>query len=188
LDERETRTTAASGAMARLRPGYFDVLRNVSGGTLYPDANSTLRLTFGRVAGYSPKDATWLTPQTSLAGLLQKEKGEAPFANPTALLSAAKESAKTRPYVDPELKDVPVNFLSTCDTTGGNSGSPTLNAKGELVGLLFDGNYESIDADFLFNPAVTRSIHVDAQYMLWVMDAVDNADELLKELGVEPKV
>jgi len=83
---------------------------------------------------------------------------------------------------------VPVNFLSTCDTTGGNSGSPTLNAKGELVGLLFDGNYESIDSDFLFTPAVTRSIHVDAQYMLWVMDAVDGADALIRELGAEPKV
>ncbi|HYK01604.1 MAG TPA: S46 family peptidase [Thermoanaerobaculia bacterium] len=188
MQEREERDTTASGAMARLRPGYFDALRKVTGGTLYPDANSTLRLTFGRVVGYSPKDATYLTPQTTLRGLLEKESGKDPFDNPPALLAAAAEQSKTRPYLDPELKDVPVNFLSTCDTTGGNSGSPTLNAKGELVGLLFDGNYESIDADFLFNPAVTRSIHVDAQYMLWVMDAVDGADELLKELGVEPKV
>ena len=72
-------------------------------------------------------------------------------------------------------------------TLGGNSGSPTLNAKGELVGLLFDGNYESIDADFLFNPAMTRSIHVDTQYMLWVMDAVDGAQNLIREMGVTPK-
>jgi hypothetical protein len=189
FEERERRELAWTGAMARLRPAYFDVLRKVSNGAvLYPDANSTLRLTIGRVEGYSPRDATHYTPQTSLRGLLQKESGKPPFDNPPALLAAAADPAKTRPYVDPELGDVPVNFLSTCDTTGGNSGSPTLNAKGELVGLLFDGNYESIDADFLFNPAVTRSIHVDVQYMLWVMDAVDGADALLRELGMTPRV
>lgn len=188
FEAREAEELAWSGAMARLRPGYFDVLRKISGTTLYPDANSTLRLTVGRVHGYSPKDATWLTPQTSLRGLLEKESGKEPFDNPPALLAAAADTAKTQAYVDPEMKDVPVNFLSTCDTTGGNSGSPTLNARGELVGLLFDGNYESIDSDFLFNPAVTRSIHVDAQYMLWVMDAVDGADDLMRELGAEPKV
>lgn len=188
FETREASELAWFGAMARLRPAYFDVLRKLSGGTLYPDANSTLRITFGRVTGYSPRDATWLTPQTTLHGVVEKETGKEPFENPKALLAAAADPVKTRPYVDPEIKDVPVNFLSTCDTTGGNSGSPTLNAKGELVGLLFDGNYESIDADFLFNPAMTRSIHVDAQYMLWVMDAVDGADALIRELGLDPKV
>lgn len=186
-EERETSDLAYSGAMARLRPGYFEALRKLSGGTLYPDANGTLRITVGRVEGYSPKDATWMMPQTSLHGVVQKETGKEPFASPKRLLDAAADTTKTAPYVDPELKDVPVDFLSTVDTTGGNSGSPTLNAKGELVGLLFDGNYESIDADFLFNPAMTRSIHVDAQYMLWIMDAVDGADALLREMGVEGK-
>jgi hypothetical protein len=187
-EERETGDLAAAGAMARLRPAYFDALRAVSGGTLYPDANSTLRITIGRVEGYSPKDATWMTPQTSLHGVIEKETGKEPFASPKPLLAAAADATKTAPYIDPELKDVPVDFLSTVDTTGGNSGSPTLNAKGELVGLLFDGNYESIDADFLFTPAITRSIHVDAQYMLWVMDAIDGAQNLMRELGVEPKL
>ncbi|HUP63578.1 MAG TPA: S46 family peptidase [Thermoanaerobaculia bacterium] len=187
LDAREERDLAWTGAMARLRPGYFDALRKLSGGALYPDANSTLRLTFGRVEGYRPKDATWFTPQTSLRGILEKETGKDPFASPKSLLAAAADPAKTKPYLDAELKDVPVNFLSTCDTTGGNSGSPTLNAKGELTGLLFDGNYESLDSDFQFNPADTRSIHVDVEYMLWVMDAVDGASELMRELGVEPR-
>lgn len=187
VEANEQRDRAYSGAMSRLRPGYFEVLQKSSGGNLYPDANGTLRVTFGKVTGYSPRDATWYTPQTSLRGIVQKEKGEEPFASPKTLLAAAADPAKTRPYEDPQLRDVPVNFLSTCDTTGGNSGSPTLNAKGELNGLLFDGNYESIDADFLFNPAVTRSIHVDAVYMLWVMDAVDGAHELMRELGVTPK-
>ncbi|MGN6183732.1 MAG: S46 family peptidase [Thermoanaerobaculia bacterium] len=187
FQQREDDDLAWTGAMARLRPGYFEVLRKVSGGTLYPDANSTLRITIGRIEGYSPKDATNYSPFTTLHGVLEKESGKEPFANPPALLAAAKDESKTKPYVVPSIGDVPVNFLSTCDTTGGNSGSPTLNAKGELVGLLFDGNYESIDADFLFNPKVTRSIHVDSRYMLWVMDAVDGAHELLRELGVEPK-
>ena len=189
LDEREEHDLAWAGAMSRLRPLYFELLRRVSGNTpLYPDANSTLRLTFGRVEGYRPKDATRYTPQTSLRGVVEKEKGEEPFASPKELLAAASDPAKTKPYLDPELKDVPVNFLSTCDTTGGNSGSPTLNAKGELTGLLFDGNYESIDADFLFHEADTRSIHVDAQYMLWYLDAVDQADNLLKELGTQSRL
>jgi hypothetical protein len=188
FEQREQNELALNGAMARLRPAYFDALRKVSGGTLYPDANSTLRLTIGRVEGYSPKDATHFTAQTTLRGVLEKDTGKEPFDSPKTLLDAAADPAKTRPYIDPELHDVPVNFLSTCDTTGGNSGSPTLNAKGELVGLLFDGNYESIDADFLFTQSITRSIHVDTQYMLWIMDAVDGAHELMKELGVTPKL
>jgi hypothetical protein len=188
IDANEERDLAYDGAMSRLRPGYFEALRKVSGANLYPDANSTLRLTFGTVEGYTPRDATMYMPQTTLAGVLQKETGQEPFASPKALLAAAKDPARTSPWFDPQLGDVPVNFLSTCDTTGGNSGSPTLNAQGDLVGLLFDGNYESIDADFLFNPAMTRSIHVDTNYMLWVMDAVDGAQNLMKELGVTPRV
>ena len=179
---------AFEGAMSRLRPRYFDALRKVSGGNLYPDANLSLRLTYGTVEGYTPRDATHFTPQTTLTGVVQKETGKEPFASPKSLLAAARDRAKTEPWFDPQLHDVPVNFLSTCDTTGGNSGSPTLNAKGELVGLLFDGNYESIDADFLFTPAITRSIHVDTNYMLWVMDAVVGAQNLMKELGVTPRV
>jgi hypothetical protein len=184
-EARETADLANAGAMLRLRPAYFDALRKVMGGTIYPDANGTLRITIGRVEGYSPKDATWMKPQTTLHGVLEKETDKEPFASPEALLAAARDEQKTKPYIDPELHDVPVNFLSTVDTTGGNSGSPTLNAKGEVVGLLFDGNYESIDADFLFNPAVTRSIHVDAQYMMWIMDQVDGAENVLRELRGE---
>lgn len=188
VESDEQRDLAYEGAMSRLRPGYFDVLRKVAGANLYPDANSSLRLTYGRVEGYSPRDATEFRPQTTLSGVVQKETGKEPFASPAPLLAAARDRAKTEPWFNPHLHDVPVNFLSTCDTTGGNSGSPTLNAKGELAGLLFDGNYESIDADFLFSPAITRSIHVDTNYMLWVMDAVDGAHELMKELGVAPRV
>ncbi len=81
---------------------------------------------------------------------------------------------------------MPVNFLTNVDTTGGNSGSPTLDGKGQLVGLLFDGNWESMISDWDFLTDVTRSIHVDVRYMLWVMDRVDGADNLLREMGIEP--
>ena len=79
---------------------------------------------------------------------------------------------------------MPVDFLSTVDTTGGNSGSPTLNGKGELVGLLFDGTFDTIASDFLYDSVNTRSIHADARYMLWVMSQVDGASQLIEEMGV----
>ena len=90
------------------------------------------------------------------------------------------------PYADASLGSVPVNFLSTVDTTGGNSGSPTLNGKGELVGLLFDGTFESVASNFLFDPTTTRSIHVDSRYMLWNMSDVDGAGRLIQEMTIVP--
>ena len=134
---------------------------------------------------YAPRDAVTYAPQTTLAGVLAKDTGEEPFDSPKALLEAAK--TRTAGYVDPELGDVPVNYLSTVDTTGGNSGSPTLNAKGELCGLLFDGNYEGMAGDYFVDDAISRSIHADTQYMLWVMDAVDGAHNLLREMNVPVK-
>jgi hypothetical protein len=88
--------------------------------------------------------------------------------------------------VDPKLKDVPVNFLSDVDTTGGNSGSAVLNGKGKLVGLLFDGTYETIASDLLFDPIHTRSIQVDIRYVLWVASQVSGATRVVEELGVKP--
>jgi hypothetical protein len=146
-----------------------------------------LRITFGRVEGYAPKDAVWYTPLTTVSGIVQKDTGSGEFNSPKPLLDAIR-AKNFGPYADPKLNEVPVDFLSTCDTTGGNSGSPTLNARGELTGLLFDGNYEALGSDFVVDPKLTRSIHVDAMYMLWVMDAVDKADNLLQEMGVTPKL
>ena len=184
LLERENRDQTVSGAMSRVRPLYLEALRAMSGGTLYPDANSTLRVTFGKVEGYVPRDAVYYNPQTTVAGVVKKDRGEGEFNSPKALLAAAKNPELKAPYIDPQLNDVPVDFLSSCDTTGGNSGSATLNAKGELCGLLFDGNYEALGSDYLVEPALTRSIHVDITYVLWVMDAVDHAHNLLREMNV----
>ena len=179
----EQREKEYAGAMSRIRPMYMEALRTSTGGRLYPDANGTLRITFGKVVGYSPKDAVWYNPQTTVGGILQKNTGSGEFDAPKNELDAIRAN-KTAGYVDPQLGEVPVDFLSDVDTTGGNSGSPTLNAKGELCGLLFDGTYESLGSDFVVDPNITRSIHVDAVYMLWVMDAVDGAHNLLQEMGL----
>ena len=153
------------------------------GKPVYPDAKSSLRITFGTVRGYSPRDAVQMLPFTTLDGIVAKYTGAEPFDAPKAELDAI-AAGKGKQYRMESLGDVPVNFLSDVDTTGGNSGSPTLNGKGELVGLLFDGNYESLSADWIFNPELTRSIHVDARYMRWVMDEVDHAERLLEEMGL----
>lgn len=182
----EAEAKARSGRISALRPQYMQAMIdfNASKGLpVYPDANSSLRITFGSVRGYSPRDGVTMTPFTTLAGITAKTTGVEPFISPKAQQDAI--AAKAGPqYRMAALADVPVNFLSDVDTTGGNSGSPTLNAKGELVGLLFDGNYESLSADWIFNPALTRSIHVDARYMRWVMDEVDHAERLLTEMGL----
>jgi hypothetical protein len=177
-----------AGAYARLRPRYMEALLAKAGGLVAPDANSTLRVTYGQVKGVRARDGLFYEPQTTLQGILEKNTGEGDFAAPAAQLEAirAVRTGKKTPYIVPSLKDVPVNFLSTVDTTGGNSGSPTLNAKGELVGLLFDGTYESVASDYLFDEVKTRSIHVDSRYMLWNMMEVDGASHIVKEMNPRP--
>ena len=150
---------------------------------VYADANSTLRVTYGTVKGYSPKDALTYTPFTTLEGIAQKYTGEAPFDAPKKQMQLIADKQYGE-YQMSSLGSVPVNFLSTVDTTGGNSGSPTLNGKAELVGLLFDGVSESIIGDWDYDPNLNRSIHVDTRYMLWVMEHVDNADNLLAEMDI----
>jgi hypothetical protein len=183
LDAMEKRDHEIEGAMLRQRPVYVEALRQRREGRLYPDANGTLRVSFGRVAGYSPRDSVQYASQTTLAGIVEKNTGENPFDSPKMLL-AASGGEKVGPYADPELKDIPVNFLSECDITNGSSGSATLNAEGKLAGLAFDGNYEAMGSDYLVNSDVSRAIHVDSRYMLWVMDAVDGAHNLLREMGL----
>ncbi|SFD51193.1 S46 family peptidase [Massilia yuzhufengensis] len=159
---------------------------NSKGQAVYPDANGTLRVTFGKIAGRdvgADGTGSW-TAFTSTKGVVAKHTGEGEFNAPAAQLAAiqAKDFGK---YVDPKLKTVPVNYLATLDITGGNSGSAALNAKGELIGLAFDGTLDSIISDWDFNKAMTRSIQVDSRYMLWNMKHVDKADNLLKEMNVQ---
>jgi hypothetical protein len=183
LDEKEKRDNEVAGAMMRLRPEYVTLLQRLRKGRVYPDANGTLRVSFGKVQGYSPRDSVQYAAQTTLSGIVEKETGQDPFDSPRVLLSAS-TGKKLGPYVDPDLGDVPVDFLSSGDITNGSSGSATLNASGELAGLAFDGNYEAMASDYLVNADVTRAIHVDTRYMLWVMDAIDGAHNLIREMGL----
>jgi hypothetical protein len=187
VEAQKAKNEAAAGALALLRPRYIEALRAFSG-ELAPDANGTLRVTFGTIRGYTPPGKTAAyTPFTKLSEVVAKNTGEEPFHAPKALVDAV-AARKFGPYVDPTLGEVPVNYLADLDITGGNSGSATLNARGELTGLVFDGNIEAMASDWVFMPAITRSIHVDIRYVLWVMDAVDNADHLLTEMGVTPAI
>jgi hypothetical protein len=179
---------AYEGATVLHRPKYVAALRAKLGGVLAPDANQTLRVTWGTVRGYRPKpDADVYYPFTKLSEMVKKHTGTDPFDVPPALLDKAKKGP-FGPYVHRAAGEVPVDFLTDCDITGGNSGSATLNARGELVGLAFDGNYEAMASDWIFLPEITRAIHVDIRYVLWVMDAVDGADHLLEEMGVAPAI
>jgi hypothetical protein len=167
----------------------MQALLEKSGGLVAPDANSTLRVTFGTVKAVSPVDGLLYLPQTSLQGVVAKARpGDREFDAPPALLAAAAKVLATGkgPFVDPTLRDVPGDFLSDVDTTGGNSGSPVLNAKGELVGLLFDSTDETIASDLLFDPVNTRSIQVDIRYVLWVASQVSGTGRVLAGLGVKP--
>jgi len=173
------------GARYRLVPRYMKALLEKSGGLVAPDANGTLRVTYGRVLGVDSVDGIFYKPQTTLAGVLAKNTGQGEFAVPARELDAIKalRAGRETPYLDRALNDVPVDFLSNVDTTNGSSGSATLNARGELCGLLFDGTYDSVVADILYEPVHTRSIHVDSRYMLWVLAEVDGATRILEELG-----
>jgi hypothetical protein len=173
-----------SGALTRLQPKFIKAQAEYQDKKLYPDANSTLRFNYGEVKGYSPKDAVYFTPLTSLAGAIQKNTGREPFDVPSELENAYSRGDFGR-YPDASLGDIPVDFLSTCDVTNGNSGSPVMNGKGELVGLVFDGNYESISSDYLFEPDITRTINVDIRYVLFLLDKVYHAEGLLKELAIK---
>jgi hypothetical protein len=176
------------GQASRLRPRYAKALLAEAGGLVAPDANSTLRVTFGQVkARPNAQDGIDWRAFTTLAGIEHKHTGEGEFDAPDAQLAAIKalRAGKTSRFVAPAIGDVPVNFLSTVDITGGNSGSPTLNAKGEFVGLVFDGTYDTVASDYVYDAVRTRSIHADVRYLLWVMTEVEGAAHLVREMGVE---
>ncbi len=183
----QARTEAFEGARSKLRPELLELRTAYAGAALYPDANRTMRVSVGRIKGYSPRDAVTYDYITTLDGVVQKNTGEDPFDAPEKLLELFK-ARDFGGYVDQRTNDVPVCFLSTDDITGGSSGSPILNGKGSIIGLVFDGNYEAISADFQFIPALQRAIHVDSRYILFVVDKFSGAKELLEELTVNPQL
>jgi len=183
----EDRRKEVDGNLEKIVPQYMGAViawKKSQGKPVYPDANSTLRVTYGTVSAYSPRDGVTKGPFTTVEGIVEKYTGKEPFDAPKALLEAVK-AKRYGQFKDPVLGTVPVDFLSSADTTGGNSGSAIVNKRGELVGLNFDSTYESITKDWYFDRDITRAIHLDVRYMLWVMKEVDHADNLLKEMTVK---
>jgi hypothetical protein len=183
-EELEDRYDEFSAIIIALRKEYLNALYAWKGSGLYPDANSTMRFTYGHVAGYKPADAVWYSPFTTLKGVIEKNTGIEPFDMPAKLanLHAQKDFGK---WMDPELKDVRVAFTHRCDITGGNSGSAVMNAKGELIGLAFDGNYEAMTSDWQYDYDMQRTISVDIHYVMFITEKFADADYLLEEMGLK---
>ncbi|MCE3015972.1 MAG: S46 family peptidase [Pirellula sp.] len=177
--ERDGKLNQLYGSLVEVKQAYEPT-------TFVPDANATLRITYGRVRGYSPADAVQRTPISTLDGVLEKTTGSEPYISPKKLLAtvAAKDFG---PFVHPKLGKVPVAILYDTDTTGGNSGSPVLNANAELVAVNFDRTFEATINDFAWNSSYSRSIGVDIRYVLWVTGRVYGANHLLEEMGVSSR-
>lgn len=174
-----------SGKMDNLYGSLIEVKQQFLKTSFVPDANATLRMTFGRVEGYSPEDAVIKTPITTLSGVIDKTTGVTPFVTPRRVqeMYAARDFG---PFALPGKNDIPVAILYSTDTTGGNSGSPILDSRGQLVGVNFDRAFEATINDFAWNQSYSRSIGVDIRYALWITGKVYGAGHLLKEMGITP--
>ena len=172
-----------SGRLNKLYGDLITIKSDFMQTSFVPDANGTLRLTHGTIRGYSPEDAVVMNPITTLSGVIAKTSGTEPFETPDKIVEMFENKDFGR-YVHPSLNDVPVAILYDTDTTGGNSGSPILNAKGELVGVNFDRAFEATINDFAWNTDYSRSIGVDIRYALWITERVFGATNLIKEMGL----
>jgi len=166
-----------------LKKVYLSGLLEKEEGRIAPDANSTIRFTYGFIEGYSPRDAVYYEPQTTLNGVVEKDTGEVPFRVPEKI-KQLHEAEDFGCFEDEKLNDIPACFLNTTSVTGGNSGSPTLNAKGEQIGIIFDMTYESVTSDYYEVPELQRTISVDIRYVLFVTEKFSGADHIIKELGL----
>ncbi|MDH5383484.1 MAG: S46 family peptidase, partial [Candidatus Aminicenantes bacterium] len=166
-----------------LKKIYLDALIKQRQGRIAPDANSTIRFTYGFIKGYTPRDAVFYLPQTTLSGVIEKDTGVFPFSVPPKL-KELHASADFGRYADEKLKDIPACFLNTTNVTGGNSGSPTLNAKGEQIGIIFDMTYESVTGDYYVIPEFQRTISVDIRFVLFITGKFSGATHIIQELGL----
>ncbi|HXD92153.1 MAG TPA: S46 family peptidase, partial [Bacteroidia bacterium] len=151
---------------------------------MYPDANFTMRVSFGEVKPYHPRDGLDLASVCTMKGVLEKYKpGDYEFDLPKNFVDIARKK-DFGPYIDKTHNDLVVSFITTNDITGGNSGSPVINGKGELIGLAFDGNYEALSHKIAFDKDLNRTICVDVRYVLFVIDKVGGATNIIKELKI----
>lgn len=184
IEQQNTLNRKRNGELNRLSGKLVDVKSEWKKTDFIPDANSTLRMTYGTIRGYSPSDATYFSPISTLTGVMQKTTDEPDYNTPKRIreLYAKKDFGR---YKHKKLNDVPVALLYDMDTTGGNSGSPVLNAKGELIGVNFDRAFEATINDYAWNKSYSRSIAVDIRYVLWNVEKVAEAGYLLKEMGIK---
>jgi S1-C subfamily serine protease len=175
--------------IAKVRPQYVAAIQEFRQSTnrglpYYPDANFTLRFTYGDVRGYKPRDAVTYDYQTSLAGVIAKDTGEDPFNVPEKLKELFRKKDFDG-YADSRLNDIPVDFLTTNDITGGNSGSPMMNGRGEITGLAFDGNFEGLGGDYAYDISSNRTIAVDIRYVLFLTEKFGGASHLFNEMQIK---
>ena len=184
LQGTDEKMSQAEHELQRLRPLFIEALRAMDANLVrYPDANFTMRMTYGQVLDYYPADAVHYDFVTTIDGLMEKEDpSNAEFTVPKKLkeLYNAKDYGQ---YADNEGRLITC-FLSNNDITGGNSGSPILNADGHLIGLAFDGNWEAMSGDIAFEPELQRTINVDVRYVLFVIDKYAGAKNLIDELKI----
>ncbi len=176
------RAQRRNGALRALRARWLEVKKDFLKKDFIPDANGTYRMSFGFIEGYSPRDAVYDLPFTTPRGILEKNTGQAPFNAPDALLTLLRQK-QFGAFVSTSAGTLPIDILYSTDTTGGNSGSPVLNARGELVGLNFDRTFEATINDFAWNHAYSRSIGVDIRYLLFLLKDYAKAQKLLHEMG-----
>ena len=169
--------------VAELNQIYVRGLCEMYGWTKAPDANSTLRMTYGSVRGYSPRDAVQYGWRTGLKGMFEKENPADPDYVVDEKLRQHYLAKNYGPYADAD-GELPTCFLTNNDITGGNSGSAVLNARGELIGLAFDGNIESLSSDLRYNPQLQRCINADIRYILFVIDTYGGSHYLLNEMEI----
>lgn len=151
---------------------------------MYPDANSTMRVSYGNVQNYSPKDGITYNIVTTIDGVMQKYvPGDSEFDLPSSLVDAYNKR-NFGAYADKDKGTLVVNFISNNDITGGNSGSPVINGNGELIGLAFDGNWEAMSGDIAFDKKYKRTICVDTRYVLWCIDVLGGAKNIISELDI----
>ncbi len=172
------------GELDELLSHFIDIKKEFLGKEFIPDANSTFRLTYGHIRGYSPADAVYYRPFTTLKGLIEKNTGIEPFSVPPRLIKLFDEK-NFGSFQAAGLNDIPVAMLYDTDTTGGNSGSPVLDAKGRMVGLNFDRVYQATINDYAWDKSYSRSIGLDIRFVLWFLDKFGGARYLLEEMKIE---